>query len=100
MGRERGDRHDSQGQYVQITGANPVPTAFYATRVSAKLAWIYGVTDPTGDFDGDGLPNLMEYALNRNPLAADQCRRYDRGTRRRFPDADVHESHHSNRHSI
>jgi hypothetical protein len=64
---------NSQGQYVQITGANPVPTAFYATRVSAKLAWIYSVTDPTGDFDGDGLPNLMEYALNRNPLAADSA---------------------------
>lgn len=27
--------------------------------------------DPTGDPDGDGLPNFLEYALGRNPLAAD-----------------------------
>lgn len=69
----RGYYERVNGAYVEITGDNPVPTSFYATRVSAKLAWIYSVTDPAGDGDGDGLPNLHEYAFHRNPLVADSA---------------------------
>ena len=30
-----------------------------------------GLTGPTADFDGDGLPNLLEYAFGTNPKTAD-----------------------------
>jgi hypothetical protein len=53
--------------YVQFSG----PSAFYPTRISTKLAWIYSVTDPTGDLDSDGIPNLLEYALHLNPIVPD-----------------------------
>ena len=46
----------------------------YPTRISSKLAWIYGVTDPSGDLENDGVPNLLEYALHANPLASDAAR--------------------------
>ncbi len=46
----------------------PVPAGFYPTRISTKRAWIYSVLDPTGDFDGDGIPNLLEYALHLDPV--------------------------------
>ena len=49
--------------YSQITGTAPVPTSFYASRISTKLAWIYSVTDPAGSLAGDGIPNLLKYAL-------------------------------------
>lgn len=52
--------------YVQITGPNPVPSGLYATRVSSKLAWIYSIIDPTGDADGNGRSNLLDYALILN----------------------------------
>jgi hypothetical protein len=57
--------------FTQITGANPVPTGFYASRISSELRWIYSVIDPTGDLDQDGIPNLLEYALNLDPLTPD-----------------------------
>jgi hypothetical protein len=57
-------------EYVQVTGANPMPSGFYATRISSKLGWIYSVTDPTGNLAGDGIPNLLKYALNLDPLTA------------------------------
>ncbi len=57
--------------YTLIAGPNPVPTGFYSTRVSSKLDWIYSVTDPSGDPDGDGILNLLEYALHLNPLRPD-----------------------------
>ncbi len=59
------------GNFVLITSANPVPTSFYATRISAKLDWIYSVIEPTADRDGDGIPNLLEYAFRLNPEAPD-----------------------------
>jgi hypothetical protein len=34
--------------------------------VSTKLNWIYSVTDPTGDFDGNGVKNLLQYARDLN----------------------------------
>lgn len=74
------------------------PSAFYSTRISAYSAWILSVTGesgalanesfsswkhwyftpaqradasisgPNADFDGDGIPNLMEFALNLDPI--------------------------------
>ena len=67
----RGYYEKVNGNYVQITGDNPVPTAFYATRISAKRDWIYSVIDPAGDRDGDGIPNLLEYAFHLNPDTPD-----------------------------
>ena len=60
-------RRTGPGNFVLITSANPVPTSFYATRISAKLDWIYSVIDPTGDRDQNGLPNLLEYAFRLDP---------------------------------
>jgi hypothetical protein len=54
--------------YTQITGPDPVPSGFYATRVSSKLAWIYSMIDPTGDANGNGLSNLLDYALVLNSV--------------------------------
>jgi len=75
---------DSRGLYVSdeqspphynlITGDAPVPAGFYPTRISSKIGWIYSVTDPSGDLDADGLPNLLEYALHSNPAASDVTR--------------------------
>ena len=48
----------SPPHYIQITGPAPVPSGFYATRVSSKLAWIYSMIDPTGDNNGNGRSNL------------------------------------------
>ncbi|MEP6698417.1 MAG: hypothetical protein ABJB09_01680 [Verrucomicrobiota bacterium] len=33
--------------YTLISGPNPVPTGFYSTRVSSRLAWIYSVILPS-----------------------------------------------------
>ncbi len=69
---------DARGYYTYdgtnftlITGDTAVPTGFYASRISSELAWIYSVTDPTGDLDKDKIPNLLEYALNLDPLKPD-----------------------------
>ena len=55
--------------YTQITGTDAVPSGFYATRVSSKLAWIYSVIDPTGDADSNGHSNLLDYALLLNSVS-------------------------------
>jgi hypothetical protein len=65
----RGYYRRISGNFVLITSANRVPTSFYATRISGKRDWIYSVTDPTGDRDGDGIPNLLEYAFRLDPDA-------------------------------
>lgn len=57
-----------------ITGAAPVPSGFYPTRISTKLAWIYSVTDSLGDLDHDGQPNLLEYGLRAQPLIPDAAK--------------------------
>lgn len=59
------------GQYILINGTTAAPGGFYSTRVSSKLGWIYSVIDPNGDPDDDGVPNLLEYALIRDPLVSD-----------------------------
>lgn len=57
----------SGGGFMQIDlNGPPVPTSFYPTRISTKLSWIYRVIDPTGDYDGDGRPNLLQYAEQIN----------------------------------
>jgi len=73
------------------------PSGFYSSRISASLAWITGIapeaaalapesysawqrlyftpaqiatpasSGPTSDFDGDGISNLLEFALNLDP---------------------------------
>jgi hypothetical protein len=69
---------DARGYYIydganfsQITGDTAVPTGFYASRIASELGWIYSVIDPTGDLDADKIPNLLEYALNLDPLTPD-----------------------------
>jgi hypothetical protein len=52
--------------YTLISGPDPVPSASYSTRIVACLDWIYSVIDPDGDADGDGIPNLLQYALVLN----------------------------------
>ncbi len=54
-----------------IEATAPVPTAFYATRISSKRAWIHSVIDPAGDFDRDGVLNLHEYAFHLDPERRD-----------------------------
>jgi hypothetical protein len=56
----------SDGSFVLISGADPVPTGFYSTRISSSLDWIYSAIDPSGDSDGNGVPNLLQYALDLN----------------------------------
>ena len=60
--------HLNGGGDVPLTNPTPVPSSFYPTRISTKLSWIYSVTDPTGDLDGDGLPNLLEYGLHSDAM--------------------------------
>lgn len=64
-------RRTGPGTFSLITSPNPVPTSFYATRISAKRDWIYSVIDPTADRDADGIPNLLEYAFRLDPEAPD-----------------------------
>ena len=53
-------------QYNLIAGPVPVPTGFYATRICSKLPWIRSVIDPNGDANGNGVSNLVDYALSLN----------------------------------
>ena len=55
--------------YSLITGSAPVPSGFYASRISSKQAWIYSVIDPAGDIDGNGISNLLDYARSLNEPA-------------------------------
>ena len=90
----------SPGVWTLIAGANPIPSSFYASRISASLPWIEGIpgmvsasslaqesfaawqklyfspaqiaapatTGALADFDADGISNLMEFALNTEPI--------------------------------
>jgi hypothetical protein len=62
---------DDGTTFTQITGANPIATGFYCSRISSELGWIESVIDPNSDLDGDGVPNILEYALHMNPIASD-----------------------------
>ena len=64
----------SPPHYTLISGEAPVPSGFYPTRISSKVGWIYSVTDPSGDLDIDGMPNLLEYALHSSPVTPDVTR--------------------------
>jgi hypothetical protein len=52
------------------SGSNAVPSGFYSSQVSARLGWILSVISPTADDDGDGLPDLAEYAFGSSPVTA------------------------------
>ena len=58
-------------RYTLIWGPDPVPSGFYATRISSRTGWIYSVTDPLADLDFDGMPNLAEYGQHLDPAAPD-----------------------------
>jgi hypothetical protein len=45
----RGLYYGSTGSWKLVTGASPVPSGFYATRVSIRAAWIDGVVPPVND---------------------------------------------------
>ena len=60
---------DNPPTYTLITGKAPVPSGFYASRISSKRGWIYSVIDPNGDIDGDGISNLLDYARSLNAPA-------------------------------
>jgi len=64
----RGFYYASDGGFLQFdpNSPTPIPTAFYPTRISTKLPWIYSVIDPAGDYDSNGRPNLLDYALKIN----------------------------------
>ena len=76
-GQFQGALFDARGFYScnvtcqLIDGASRVPTGFYSTAISAQIPAIYSILDPTGDPDGDGVSNLLEYALHLDPLVPD-----------------------------
>ena len=41
----------------------PSDSANYLSAVTTTLVTVSGVENPTGDSDGDGVPNLLEHAL-------------------------------------
>ncbi len=55
--------------YSLIAGPTAVPTGFYSSRIFSRLAWIYSVLDPNGDANGNGVSNLVDYALSLNAPA-------------------------------
>ena len=57
---------DDHVNFTLISGPDPVPTGFYCSRISSEIAWIESVIDPNGDWNGDGVPNLLGYALVLN----------------------------------
>lgn len=92
----RGMWEGPQNNRTQITGASPVPSGFYCSRVSTYLPQILAIigqssaaidtfakwrsavftpeqladatlTGATGDPDADGLPNLAEYGFGTGP---------------------------------
>lgn len=67
----RGFYYDENGSYILISDTAPVPASMYATRISAQIAAIYSIIDPSGDPDHDGISNLLEYALHLDPLVPD-----------------------------
>lgn len=70
--RFSGLRH---GEGELMTHTFTVPAPAFVPRATAWRSARFGTSEPTGnaaddaDPDGDGLPNLVEYALGLNPLA-------------------------------
>jgi hypothetical protein len=55
---------DGTGNYVKVPGPSPMPTGFYASRISSELAWIGSViADPQVGHDGN-LLTLTYWRLN------------------------------------
>lgn len=68
---EAGGGASSTTATVTIT-IEGTPSAYYTWR--SGISWNSGDDETTqGDPDGDGVPNLMEFALNMNPLEQDLC---------------------------
>jgi len=57
----------STSDWIPINGALPVPSAFYSTRVSANLDWIYSVIDFNLDRD---LPTPTSLRIGSNVLVS------------------------------
>ncbi len=64
----RGFYYKSLNGFVQIDPNYPAPvtTSFYPTRISTKLDWISSVIDPAGDYDSNGIKNLLQFAIKIN----------------------------------
>lgn len=58
--------YNDGANFQLITGAAAVPSGFYCSRISTRTAWIYSVIDPGGDVNGNGVSNLVDYALSLN----------------------------------
>ena len=63
-------RDGGQSFYAYPT-ATPRPSGFYASRIANRRQWILSVADARGDGDGDGVPNLLEYAFDLDPERTD-----------------------------
>lgn len=61
--------YNDGANFQLITGATAVPSGFYCSRISSRAAWIYSVIDPDGDVNGNGVSNLVDYALSLNSAA-------------------------------
>ena len=63
--------HDGGRSFYPYSSATPRPSGFYASRISGRRQWILSVVDAAGDWDGDGVPNLLEYAFDLDPERPD-----------------------------
>jgi hypothetical protein len=94
---------DPPGWTAVEEGAQNIASSFYSTRISASLGWISGiapevgslagesfgawqrlyfspaqiaaamVSGPLADLDGDGIENLLEFALNLDPTFSERA---------------------------
>lgn len=63
-------RDDGQSFFTYPT-ATPRPSGFYASRIANRRQWILSIVDAHDDGDGDGVPNLLEYAFDLDPERPD-----------------------------
>ena len=63
--------NDGGRSFYAYSTASPRPSGFYASRISGRRQWILSVVDAAGDWDGDGVSNLLEYAFDLDPERPD-----------------------------
>lgn len=63
--------NDGGRSFYPYSSASPRPSGFYASRISNRRQWILSVVDAAGDWDGDGVANLLEYAFDLDPEQPD-----------------------------